>query len=727
MIEKPGEHHTGGIRPADIYYTLFRHKWKILGCWLLGILAAAGLYFLQRPLYRSSARLMVRYVMENRGMRLPGDDTQLRSPDTRGDTILNSEIEILTSWNLAEAVIEKVGVTNFMTAWAKPAEPRRAAQLLLKHLSVEPPRKTVVMDISFDHPDPGMAQTVLAAIIQEYLDRHDKIHRGVGAKEFLTRYTGILGSQLKETERLLREEKGRAKVIALEESKKTAAANLATIRQQLAQTELDLAGFNARLQGLPAASAASTNAAAAEAAVPIAEKTQYFRLIQTLNLARDEEAKLSMRYMEAHPFVQGVRNQIAALEASKAKMEKANTNLATLAVPLPASGDPSGRGVDLPAEIASLKARMQKLNEQLAQARKDAEDLDKAEPTLVELQRKRDLEEANYQLFATSLQKEEINTEMDASKISSIGVIQQATPAAPFSQMLWKSVATALAAGMGLGLVLAFLVEFYLDPTFRRPAELESKVRVPMFMSIPRMARNGTALVEPGRAQAADGAVSVSGQAVPALWDSGHHMREYCEALRDRLVLHFQEMGMVHKPKLVGVTSCAKGAGVSTVAAGLAASLSETGDGNVLLVDMNFEKGAAHPFFKGKPSLGLQDSLEVEKRAPGLVQGNLYLASAASAEEEHLVRKKRCFDLMPRLRASDYDYIIFDLPPVGQTSVTQRMAGYMDNVLLVVEAEKSHREAVQRSLAMLAQTRANVATVLNKQRKYLPAWLDSGV
>ena len=63
------------------------------------------------------------------------------------------------------------------------------------------------------------------------------------------------------------------------------------------------------------------------------------------------------------------------------------------------------------------------------------------------------------------------------------------------------------------------------------------------------------------------------------------------------------------KPKLVAVTGCGEGAGVSTLASGLAAALSKTGDGNVLLVDMNVDQGVAHSFYKGKPGCGIADAL----------------------------------------------------------------------------------------------------------------------
>ena len=52
---------------------------------------------------------------------------------------------------------------------------------------------------------------------------------------------------------------------------------------------------------------------------------------------------------------------------------------------------------------------------------------------------------------------------------------------------------------------------------------------------------------------------------------------------------------------------------------------------------------------------------------------------------------------MPKLKASDYDYIIFDMPPVNQISITPRLAGFMDMVLLVIESEKTDREVVKRA------------------------------
>jgi Mrp family chromosome partitioning ATPase len=136
---------------------------------------------------------------------------------------------------------------------------------------------------------------------------------------------------------------------------------------------------------------------------------------------------------------------------------------------------------------------------------------------------------------------------------------------------------------------------------------------------------------------------------------------------------------------------------------------------------MNDERGSAQQFFRGKVGCKLDDALVSEKRDDALVSENLYVVTEGSNSDKlSRVLPKRFASLVPKLKASDYDYIIFDMPPVSPTSVTSRLAGFMDMVLLVVESEKTEREMVQRANALLEQSKASVGVVLNKTRKYVP-------
>jgi Mrp family chromosome partitioning ATPase len=271
----------------------------------------------------------------------------------------------------------------------------------------------------------------------------------------------------------------------------------------------------------------------------------------------------------------------------------------------------------------------------------------------------------------------------------------------------------------------------------RRPVEIEAKLKLPLFLSIPDVSRNGhsrlakTAERRRLRLNNATEADAPAGGDDPApgkndalqvvSLERNPALQPFYEALRDRLIVYFEVKNLTHKPKLVTVTSAGRGAGVSTIAAGLAAALSETGDGNVLLVDMNFEQGAAQQFYKGKAGCGLDTALKTETKEDALVQENLYVVNGnANSSELPRILPKRFAALVPKLKASDYDYIIFDMPPVSQTSITSRLARFMDMVLLVVESEKTDREVVQQASIWLAESGGMVGAVLNKTRQYVP-------
>ena len=203
-------------------------------------------------------------------------------------------------------------------------------------------------------------------------------------------------------------------------------------------------------------------------------------------------------------------------------------------------------------------------------------------------------------------------------------------------------------------------------------------------------------------------------------------MRPYCDAIRDRLGLYFELNNLTHKPKLVGVAGFSDDAGASTLAAGLAASLSETNEDKVLLVDVSLGPEEVHPFFKGKPAYSLAAALKPRTEISS-ASDNLYLATVASPTSGGLAQigLKKFFNMMPNMKASDFDYIIFDMPPLHQTSPTWGMAAFMDKLLLVVEAEKNSRDVIRRGYAKLTAERPNLAVVLNKTRSYVPKLLDS--
>ena len=121
------------------------------------------------------------------------------------------------------------------------------------------------------------------------------------------------------------------------------------------------------------------------------------------------------------------------------------------------------------------------------------------------------------------------------------------------------------------------------------------------------------------------------------------------------------------------------------------------------------------------------ETLEPDPSAPADAEPqnnfNLAVVKQHSSAEAVPLPVQGFNQLMPKLNASEYDYIVFDLPPVSQTSPTPRYSGYMDLVLLVVESEKTGQQPAAKASALMQESRAKVAAVLNKYRRHVPAVL----
>jgi Mrp family chromosome partitioning ATPase len=200
-------------------------------------------------------------------------------------------------------------------------------------------------------------------------------------------------------------------------------------------------------------------------------------------------------------------------------------------------------------------------------------------------------------------------------------------------------------------------------------------------------------------------------------WSLQNELTPYWEALRDR-VLH------TVKPTpdatcFIGVTGCERGNGATTVAAGLAFALSRNGDGRVLLIDANTDYASAHRLFSAEASPCMMDLLSDGRGNTAVIQPNLFLLSAREVDNKLpvLASSGKIEDLIRHVGTRQYSFVIYDMPQVTETSLTLRMSGSMNGVILVTEAEKTNRDTACHARDLLAQAQAQImGVVLNKQR-----------
>lgn len=731
-----GTGQSSGLAITDVYFVLFRRKWLVLFAALCGVLVAGAMWKLKQPLFQSEAKLLVKYVAEPQAIVPFGPEVKVQYPDESGATVLNSEIEILESVDLLQQVAKAVGPASLLPKGADPNDVDRAAGIIGKKLRAQPLPRSKILRLEFFHANPDVPQKVLNELIEAYLKRHDDVHSARISDSAFNTQREQLRTNLAMVEQELKALKDKAGVYSLEEAKQENTKLERSIRGELFTAQAALDGYQASYDELLLRQ--QPNAAGTTATTMPQEKIDEYRTLtdEIAGLSRELQRLTTGGLTGANPQV--ATNQIRLREARtrKASMETNYPGLVRLAAPpaLPFTSFPTTQPVmdlvSLGVLVKEYQAKVATLTKKLDEVRGEMRRIQESETGINELQRGRASLEKQLVLVEQALAQSHANATLSDRQNTSISKVQAPSPPYRDFGQLRKKMAMAVAGGFIAGLVLAFIVELVLDRSLKRPKDIEGFLRMPLFLSIPVL-RHASRLAlgngspsrkeEARRASETESELQTEVISAPA---QDQEMKPYHDALRDRLVTYFDIRDMTHKPKLIAVTGCKDEAGVSSVASGLAASLSETGDGNVLLVDMRGQKGAAHAFAHGKPACGLAEALENETRNSALVHENLYVVSAGSVDQKlQRIIPQQFSHFVPKLKASDYDYIIFDMPPVGQTSITAKVARFMDMVLMVIESEKTDRDVAKRAGDLLAESKASVAAVLNKRRRYVPAWL----
>jgi receptor protein-tyrosine kinase len=180
----------------------------------------------------------------------------------------------------------------------------------------------------------------------------------------------------------------------------------------------------------------------------------------------------------------------------------------------------------------------------------------------------------------------------------------------------------------------------------------------------------------------------------------------------------------VERGRRVMVTSAFPGEGKSFCAINLALSIAAERDHHVLLVDADVARPSIPAELGVEPGPGLMDWLL--ERAPDLDR----LVRPTSVDKLSLLMSGRQHPNATELLASDEmarlveelstrypdRIVIFDSPPLLVTTESRVLASHMGQIVMVVEAGRTPRDAVNEALASVGSTGV-VGLVLNKSRE----------
>lgn len=413
------------------------------------------------------------------------------------------------------------------------------------------------------------------------------------------------------------------------------------------------------------------------------------------------------------------REQARALQEQADSLAQHYVNETLAAGGAAGSGDTPG-GVEYVAQqrrtlaeqrirISGLEAQVASVNDKLEDAQAKLRRIPQQSIELAQLQRERRTKESVYNLLMQRLQEARI---AEASEIGYAEVIQPAGPGSPIPTGLNRNIFLAFVLGFlgSSGLVILF---DRLDTKVRQPDDVRS-LGLQTIGVVPDMHHlidsefNGekTVTVENNKLS-----TSLTMLLSP--------MSAVAEAYR-RIRTNLQFARPDKTIRSLTITSSEKGEGKSTTSTNLALAFATAGK-KTLLVDADLRRPRVHDLLDLDREPGLthflyDDDIDIDVFQTEIENFWVLPAGETVPNPAELLSSERMRDLIHHLR-DEFDYVIFDTPPVLLFSDALGLAPQCDATLLVASANKTDSRALTHASGLLTDVEADmIGTILNRYR-----------
>ncbi|RJP96266.1 MAG: hypothetical protein C4518_00340 [Desulfobacteraceae bacterium] len=459
----------------DFFLVLFKHKFKIIFFFLAVMGFAITGSLLSQKIYQSEAKLFINLGRETVTQDSDATPKQSIQVSQTLENQINSEIEILTSQELAQKVVAAIGADAFREGSPKyssfenpligtlrlkinnllefpknavahllkpaaippadtnPTENDVIAGLLTQELKAEVVKNSSIIKLHYESHDPYLARDVLDQLINLYMDKHIKLLGSEGTYDFFKKESERLLQQLKATEIKLADLKNAAD----SELSSSTSMELQKSLYDLKQKEVEhLSTFN---------------------------ENSIVELQRSLYNLKQKEQELLSTFTENSIPVKDIRRQIAIAEIN---LQNHQTQLQN-SIPVQ----------DIRRQIAIVESSLQNRQNSTLTLQ------------ISQLEREKEIIEENYRKYAASMEQTRINQALEEEKISNIRVAQtptvQVEPVRPnIGLILFMGLFLAVFGSLGL----AFFME-YMDNSLERPEQIEGMLHLPILGSIQKMVK----------------------------------------------------------------------------------------------------------------------------------------------------------------------------------------------------------------------------------------------
>jgi capsular exopolysaccharide synthesis family protein len=404
------------------------------------------------------------------------------------------------------------------------------------------------------------------------------------------------------------------------------------------------------------------------------EGSSYSKLKYELRQRENDRDRLSQTLKPRHPFMVKLAEDIARLQDNiRYELEEIDSKRL--------------------ARIRSLKIDEEALNPVLTELQKKLFDSRQVQTEFSKLQE----DETNNKQVLERLNRQLQEIELTPADESQFNVLEEgAGSPKPVEPNRVRMVLTGLLAGLILGLGLIYFLD-RLDDRLELAEEIEGALQEPILGQLPSVPKG-------------DGSDSL----LVTRLDEYSMFSEALRGVRSAVLLGFGG----ERKKVLLVSSAVPGDGKTTFTTNFAITLAIAGH-RVLLIDADLRRGATHTFFSNNRDSGFSEVLMGELhwtdvlRQTSVETLKVIHSGRLPSNPGELLISPIPEQLIEEAR-DDYDFIIFDCPPLTAIDDTFSLIPYSDGVLFVVRSGQTSMRFAKNSLHAIRQRGAQIlGLVLN--------------
>ena len=468
----------------DILTVLFRHKVKILLVFGLITTVISGGTFLLTPVYEAKASLLVKLWKEDSSRLGVGTGNSGQNLMLSQEELANTEIQVLTSRELAEKVITSLTLKQIYPDLAaktknNPSPMAAAIESFGNDLKVTGIRKSNVISISFKHSDPKIAAKTVNLLVEAFKEKHLALHSDPQSS-FIGSQLASFQNKLRNSERSLQEFQQTNGVFSLEEQRslllkqrtdldtsfKTAHNSISELRNKIGAIRGQMTNINKN----------NTRYTHTDRDRIITDAKSKLLDLQL------KEQELRRKYNESNRLVVSARREIEFVNQFLKEQEEGIAGKVK-------TGNPVYQGLEMElfraeSELTAQAAKADALRVQLRQLDKEIGLLDMSENKVQNLKRDISIDEKNFKTYADRQEEARIAEAMNNLKLNNVSVIQSAAvPDKPIKPNNKLNVLLGLFLGIISSLTVAYIAES-MSQTFSDPESLENYLGLPVLLTI---------------------------------------------------------------------------------------------------------------------------------------------------------------------------------------------------------------------------------------------------